>query len=196
MQSNKELNLDLQQQLFLCLNIAGNIFTTAIIFCCNSAIWTSISCLTLLRSLSCCNSASKPAGPPLICTASTSSLSSIGRVKFPSKARMESGRSISLSLTLSANSLACCNFSACVLITSSTISVYLESAFALLSGTRLANIFSLLASNNVNLLIASRSCAGAPFADFFDSVIALTALLNRAISSAISSFSCSSKLYL
>ena len=115
-------------------------------FCNNSSVWTSNSWFTLLRSLSCCNSASKPAGPPLICTASTSSLRPVGRVKFPSKARMESGSSISLSLTR-VSSLACCNFSACVLITSSTISVYRERAFALLSGTRLANIFSLLASS-------------------------------------------------
>ena len=64
---------------------------------------------------------------------------------FPSKARIESGRSISLSLT-QASSLPCCNYSACVLMMPSTISVYLERAFALLSGTRLENILFLLAS--------------------------------------------------
>jgi len=115
-------------------------------FCKSSSVWTSNSWLTLLKSISCCNSASRPAGPWLICTASTSSLRSVGSEKFPSKERIESGKSISLSLTR-VSSLPCCNFSACVRIILSTISVYLERAFALLSGTRLANIFSLLASS-------------------------------------------------
>lgn len=208
-------------------------------FCKSSSVWTSSSWFTLLRSISCCNSASKPAGPPQICTASTSSLRSVGKVKFPSKARIESGRSISLSLTR-ASSLPCCNFSACVLMMSSTISVYLERAFALLSGTRLENILSLLASRTSfigidltmekagrggrvlgegtlmrytlsfsftalskfrlrlvsNFVIVSKICAAAPFEDFFASDKALIPLFNLAISSAISSFWCSSKPYL
>uniref|UniRef100_A0A3Q7H6F1 Uncharacterized protein n=1 Tax=Solanum lycopersicum TaxID=4081 RepID=A0A3Q7H6F1_SOLLC len=102
-------------------------------------------------------------------------------------------------------------------MTSSTISVYLDRALALLSGTRLANIFSLLASRTsfigigltianagrggkelacgtlMSLLIASKSCCAAPLEELFlASDNALIPLFNLAISSAISSFSWSS----
>jgi hypothetical protein len=52
---------------------------------------------------------------------------------------------ISLRRTL-VTSLSCCSLLLCVLMMSSTISVYLESALALLSGTRPVNIRSLFGS--------------------------------------------------
>ena len=50
--------------------------------CKSSSVWTNNSWFTLLKSISCCNSVSRSAAPPLIYTASTSFLRSVGSVKF------------------------------------------------------------------------------------------------------------------